>query len=101
MEFFVIGDQDTVLGLRLAGVNGCVATDRDSALHALRDAVARKDTGVVLVTERVASSMRDEVDAFLFGSGFPLVLEIPDASGPAPGRRTVEDIVRKAIGVNV
>jgi V/A-type H+/Na+-transporting ATPase subunit F len=101
MTFFVIGDRETVLGLRLVGVEGVAASEREDALAALKDAVVRKDVGVVLVTEKVAAKIRDAVDARLYGFGFPLVLEIPDASGPDPDRPKIEELVRKAIGVSI
>ena len=101
MRFYVIGDRQTVLGFRLVGIEGAVTTDRETALVALRDAASRAEVGVVLITERVAADIREEVDARLYGAGFPLVLEIPDASGPAADRLRIEDIVRKAIGVEI
>ena len=101
MKFFVIGDQETVLGLRLVGVEGAVATEREDALVALKEAVAKEDVGVVLVTEKVAAEIRDEVESRLYGIGFPLVLEIPDSSGPVPDRLKIEEVVRRAIGISV
>ena len=101
MKFFVIGDRETVLGFRFVGVEGTIATQRTDVLSALTDAVARKDIGVVLVTEKVAAELREEVEARLFGFGFPLVLEIPDSSGPAPDRPKIEEVVRKAVGISI
>jgi V/A-type H+-transporting ATPase subunit F len=101
MKFFVIGDRQTVLGFRLVGIEGKRAEEREEALAALDGAVSRKDVGIVLVTEAVAERIRDEVDARLYGMGFPLVLEIPDASGPSPERPGIEDVVRKAIGISI
>lgn len=101
MKFFVIGDRQTVLGFRLVGIEGAVAGEREDALDTLNAAVARKDVGIVLITEAIAYKVRDEVDARLYGMGFPLVLEIPDASGPSPQRPKIEDVVRKAIGISI
>jgi V/A-type H+-transporting ATPase subunit F len=101
MKFFVIGDEQTVLGFRLVGIEGAVAAEREDALSTLEAAVSRKDIGIILVTEAIADRMRDEVDARLYGMGFPLVLEIPDASGPSPQRPEIEDVVRKAIGISI
>ena len=101
MKFFVIGDRDTVTGFRLVGVEGRVVAEREEALSILGEVVERKDIGVVLVTERIAGTIRDEVEKRLYGFGFPLMLEIPDASGPAPDRPKIEDVVRKAIGVSI
>ena len=101
MKFHVIGDRQTVLGFRLVGVEGTVATEREAALEALHKVVETRETGIVLVTEAVATKIRDEVEARLYGMGFPLVLEIPDASGPADDRPEIDEIVRKAVGINI
>jgi V/A-type H+-transporting ATPase subunit F len=101
VKLFVIGDQETVLGFRFVGVEGTVSVARDDALAALKETVTRKDIGVVLVTEELATKIRDEVEAKLHGSGFPLVLEIPGPSGPRPDRLTIEDVVRRAIGIGI
>jgi V/A-type H+-transporting ATPase subunit F len=101
MKFFVIGDRQTVLGFRLVGIEGRTVTEREEALTVLAEAVSSKDIGIVLITEAVASKVRDEVDARLFGIGFPLVLEIPDALGPSPERMKIEEVVRKAIGISI
>ena len=101
MKFFVIGDDETVLGFRLVGVGGRVVSGREETLSALKEAVGDKQIGVVLITERIAAGIRHEVEARLYGLGFPLVLEIPDSSGPDPERPDIEAIVRKAIGVSI
>jgi V/A-type H+-transporting ATPase subunit F len=101
MKFFVIGDSQTVLGFSLVGVGGKVVSERQDALDALDEAVKIKEVGVVLVTEHVAGKIRDEVDARLYGIGFPLVLEIPDSAGPSPDRPEIKDVVRKAVGISI
>jgi V/A-type H+-transporting ATPase subunit F len=101
MKLFVIGDDQTVLGYRLVGVEGKVAEGREEALAALRQAVENREIGVVLITEKIAAGIRDEVEARLYGLGFPLVLEVPDATGPDPNRLNIEEVVRKAIGVSI
>jgi len=101
MRFVVIGDPETVLGFRLAGVHGVVATGREEALDTLHEVLSDRDIGVVLMTERLAKSIRDEFEARLYGHGFPLLLEVPDALGPSPDRLSVEDVVRKAIGMSL
>jgi V/A-type H+-transporting ATPase subunit F len=101
VKFYVIGDRQTVLGFRLVGIDGTVAVEREDGLTALTEAVGGKDIGIVLVTEAVAAKIRDEVEARLYGIGFPLVLEIPDASGPSEDRPEIDEIVRKAIGISI
>lgn len=101
MKALVIGSRQAVVGFRLAGVDGIVATDRSDALPAFQAAVVRKDLGLVMVTEGTAHHLRKEIDARLYGTGFPLVVEIPEPDGPDPARQNVGEIVRRAIGMNL
>lgn len=101
MQIHVIGDAESVLGFRLAGISGTVATDRASALEALKGVLERKGTGIVLVTEAVAALVRDTFESHVYGMDFPLLLEIPGAPGPRPDRLRIEDIVRKAVGIRL
>jgi V/A-type H+-transporting ATPase subunit F len=101
MKIFAIGDDETVLGFRLIGIDGVAVDDAESTSKTLRSALSRKDIGIVLITEKAADTVRDEVDSRVFASGLPLVLEIPDSSGAAPSRATIEEIVRKAIGIGL
>ena len=101
MKLFVIGDRETVLGFRLVGVEGAVVTDRAEALSAMQSAADRKEIGLMLITERVVHLIQEEFDARAYGVGFPLVLEIPDITGPSPSRLSIKEIVSKGIGVSI
>lgn len=101
MNIFVIGDSDTVLGFRLAGVRGCAVSERNDAVIALDSALCDASNGLVLVTESIADMIRERVDMHRASAGIPIVLEIPGASGPSANRVPIGDIVRKAVGVSV
>jgi V/A-type H+/Na+-transporting ATPase subunit F len=98
--YLVIADEDTVLGFRCAGVAGNAVTSRMEALAALKGA-RDSEAGVVILTQEVAAMMPEEVDALRFGGGLPMVVEIPGARGPLPGRKSLSDVIRQAIGVKV
>jgi len=101
MKFFVIGDSDTVLGFRYAGIEGRVVADADEASVALREAVARSDIGIVIITEEIAESVRDEVTSIKVKVSRPLLVEVPGPGGPSPTRRTLLSIITEAVGVRV
>lgn len=101
MRFRVIADSLTVLGFSLAGAKGVVATDVESAERAFSEALADPDAGILIITERVANLIRARVDELLFSDRYPLVLEIPDSGGAVPGRPTMRELVKQAIGIAV
>ena len=101
MKYSIIGDEDTVLGFGIVGVLGKVATTPDQAQRAFKAILQEKDTGIIIITERVADMIRPLVNKFLFTSSFPLVVEIPDRNGPKPDRPGIKEMVNTAIGIRL
>ncbi|UCD50374.1 MAG: V-type ATP synthase subunit F [Phycisphaerales bacterium] len=101
MRYSIIGDEDTVLGFAIVGVSGKVATNADEARRAFKDLIADQETGIIIMTERVADMMRSTVDRYLFTETFPLIVEIPDRRGPAPDRPGIRELVNTAIGIKI
>ena len=101
MKYFVIGDEDTVLGFGMVGVKGAVVRNRDGASDAFREALADSDIGIIIITERIAELIRPLVDRFLFTEKFPLIVEIPDREGPVSGRPGIQEMVNTAIGIKL
>ena len=101
MQYFVIGDEDTVLGFGLVGVDGEVVTSRDEAEDLFSRAIQEKEIGIVIITERAADLIRERVDRYVFTEDFPLILEIPDRKGRLEGRPSLREVANSAIGISV
>lgn len=101
MTYYVIGDQDTVLGFGLVGVNGVAVSDADEARAAFDRALQETEIGIVVITEGVAELIRSVVDRYMFTEDFPLIVEIPDRGGPDPNRPGMRSLVNQAIGINL
>jgi V/A-type H+-transporting ATPase subunit F len=101
MKYSIIGDEDTILGFGIVGVSGRVATNPEEAQRAFKAILQEKDTGIIIITERVADMIRSLVDKFLFTASFPLVVEIPDRSSSKPGRPGIKEMVNTAIGIKI
>ncbi len=99
MEYYVIGDEDTVLGFSLVGVLGTACHNEMEAKNAWESVLENKNYGIIVITEDVADLIRSTVDKFLFTESFPLVVEIP-----AKGEKSSRDLralVNEAIGVSL
>lgn len=101
MKYFVIGDEDTVLGFGLVGVKGFVATNETEAESSFKEALKDDDIGIVIITEKTAEFIRPLVDAYLFTSSFPLIVEIPDRTGKMEGKPGIRQMVNEAIGIKI
>ena len=101
MRYYVIGDEDAVLGFGMVGVAGRVADDRGVAEAAFREAVEDADTGIVIITEAAADLIRELVDQYVFSRAMPLVVEIPGRAGRVEGRPGIRALVNQAIGISL
>ena len=101
MKYSIIGDEDTVLGFRMVGVTGKVATNSSEAKRAFDALREDRENCIIIITEHVADMIRPIVDKFLFTESFPLIVEIPDRNGPKPGRLGIRETVNAAIGLKL
>ncbi len=102
MKFFCIADEDTVRGFRLAGVAGQVVTTAASKPRPpSKQAAAQTDCGIIILTEKVAAGIRQQVEAIRLERDRPLIVEIPGPEGPLPGRKSLRQFVQEAVGIRV
>ena len=81
MKTVVIGDADTVLAFGLAGIRG-EAVGPEGDVAAILERLSRDQTGLILITEALAETSREAIDNALLLPEGPLILEIPDLTGP-------------------
>jgi len=101
MRYHVIGDEDTVLGFRYAGIGGDLVGTADEARQALERVGRQPDVGILIITDVVADLIRDEVNAIRFGGKLPLVVEVPGPTGPSAERQDLLALIREAVGIRV
>ena len=101
MEYFVIGDEETVLGFRYAGVEGTIVRTSDDARTALAERVAARRTGIIILTDEVAGAIHDEVNRLRFEEPGPLVVQIPGPDGPMPERPDLPAMIQEALGIRI
>ena len=62
LKVSVIGDRDTVMGFALTGIKDLYAVeDREGAKEALSQVMQNPDMGVVIISERYAHSLREDI----------------------------------------
>lgn len=101
MKYFLISDNtDTLVGLRLAGIPGVRAADREETLAAIDAAAADPEVGILLINETLADLCQDKLAPMKLSAQTPLVVEIPDRHG-VRNRDSITRYIREAIGVKV
>ncbi|KAI0171899.1 vacuolar ATP synthase [Hypoxylon sp. FL1284] len=108
----VIGDEDSVTGLLLAGIGhvtnppdsqkNFLVVDNKTETSAIEAAfetftTQRKDIGIVLINQHVADKIRYRIDTYT--AAFPTILEIPSKEHPYdPEKDSVLRRVRRLFG---
>ncbi len=102
MRFFLISDNvDSIMGMRLAGIEGTVVSERCEVVDKLEELGSDKNTAVVLVTPVVAEMCEDIINDFKLNRKQPLVCEIPDRHVNKSVTAAIAKCVKEAIGINI
>ena len=102
MKMYLIADNvDTEAGMRLAGVEGVVLHEREKVLAALTKVLQNQETGVLLVTEKIAGLIPEEVREIKMNRRVPLIVTIPDRHGSSRAKDSITQYIREAIGLKI
>jgi V/A-type H+/Na+-transporting ATPase subunit F len=101
LNYFIIGDEDSVLGFGMVGVPGRVATSTDQVQAAFDEAISKPENGIIIMTEEAASHISSVINAYIFTHDFPLIVEVPGSLGRISGKPGLREMVNEAIGINL
>ncbi len=99
--YHIIGDQDTVLGYRFAGVSGDAVEDVAQAKTAFEKAVEDPSITVLLLTEAVEDMIPEIVTRHRMAAKPPYVTVVQDVWGPRSGRKTLQTLINEAVGIRI
>lgn len=102
MKFYLISDNvDTLMGMRLSGIEGVVIHTEEEVKNTLNDVMQRSDIAVVLMTATLVSLCPDMIMDYKMNRRQPLIVEIPDRHGNGRTSDSITKYVREAIGINL
>ena len=102
MRMFLLSDNvDTLIGMRMAGVDGVVLHEEPELREKLDELLEEKDIAVILITHKLISLIRETVNKLKLNRARPLIVEIPDRHGRGSIGDSISRYVSDAIGVTV
>jgi len=102
MRFYLISDNvDTLVGMRMAGIEGVVVHETEEVHNSLKSAMDDVNIGVVLITEKLVQLCPDLVYELKLNCKRPLIVEIPDRHGSGRANDSITRYVKEAIGVKI
>ncbi|MBR0459203.1 MAG: V-type ATP synthase subunit F [Victivallales bacterium] len=100
-SYHIIGDQDTVLGYRFAGVTGDAVSTPEEARAAFAHAIRENKPGVLLITEAVEEMIPEEVTAHRKSVTPPFLATVPDIWGARNKRKSLAALIGEAVGIKI
>lgn len=95
----IVGDGDSIMVFKAAGVTTFSAEDEKTAKDAIRKAA--KDHQIIFVTEELADTVGDFLKRF-DEEPFPVICVIPSKNGSTGyGERTLKSAMERALGVDI
>jgi len=102
MKMFLISDNiDTLTGMRLAGVEGVVVHEQEELRKAIEEAIADKENGIILLTEKFGRDFPEMVNDFRVNTNMPIIIDIPDRHGTGRRPDFITSYVSEAIGLKL
>lgn len=101
MRFYLISDNaDTLVGMRLAGIEGELVHDAESVERAVNACLADGSTGIILITRQLCELCGEFITDVKRTHDQPLIVEIPDRHG-SQGSDSIARYVRDTIGIKI
>lgn len=101
MKSFLISDnQDTLIGLRLSGIDGVLAEDLDKINNEFDKAVLDREIGIIILTENIAEKINEKVLKLKTEGVDQLVVTIPDRSG-LKDKNFIMRYIKDSIGIKI
>jgi V/A-type H+/Na+-transporting ATPase subunit F len=102
MKFFILSDNtDSLVGMRLVGMDGVVVHEKTPFLDALHKAIHDTSIGIILITTKLVALAPEVISELKLSTPRKIILEIPDRHLSEDVGKHIDDYVSRAIGVKL
>lgn len=99
-SFLICNDQETLVGMRLAGVQGVILNEREAVLDMIEKKIKDDETGIIVITKAIMQLAEKEIMAIKLKSKYTLIVEIPGAGFEYESDYITRHI-RESIGIKI
>lgn len=102
MKSYLISDNiDTFVGMQMAGLEGIVLHEKEEVVKKIEELKKDKAIGIIIITEKIATLIPDEVRKIKLSKQKLLLVEIPDRHGWSKSSDAILRYVKEAIGLKL
>ncbi len=97
-----VADEDTVLGLKLAGIQkAAIVNDASNARQMIIEFADDQEIAVLIISEEIAAKNEELINSLL-ERPFPIIIEIPSSKGRVEKEHdTLKELVKRAVGIEL
>ncbi len=100
-EIVVLGDEDTVVGFKLAGVRRALVANASNADEKFLELVADEKVGLIILSEDTLKLFSQKTLKAIETLAKPVVVTIPGKTAKPAGVNSLALMIKKAIGVDL
>ncbi|MCT4566228.1 MAG: V-type ATP synthase subunit F [Maledivibacter sp.] len=99
-SYLICDDKDTLIGMRLGGIEGVLVNTRKDILDQLKKVLSDDSVGIVIITESILLMAEDEIMKIKLEREYPLITAIP---GRDVKKREdyISKYIRESIGIKI
>ena len=101
MRIYALLDKDTALGFKLAGIEVKEIEKKEDMQNIFSPLLRQQDLGILLISEDLAETVREEINAHLYSGKFPIIVEIRSFTGKEKPRKSIDELIKESIGISV
>lgn len=102
MQFYLLSDnQDTLLGLRLSGIDGCLIENVEQLKDKINSLIKNPDIAIVLLTPNVMNLDSEFIYDLKLKLSKPIIIEIPDHNLNVNVTNTIENYISMSLGIKL
>ncbi|MBU3145544.1 V-type ATP synthase subunit F [Clostridium sp. CF012] len=102
MRSYLISDNvDTFVGMQMAGLEGIILHEKEEIVKKIEELKKNQAIGIIIITEKIAALIPEEVSLIKLSKERPLLVEIPDRHGWNKGSDAILRYVKEAIGLKL
>ncbi len=98
----IMADQDTVTGFMLGGIKDGYPVRNLGEADQTLEKLMKTDVSIIIITEKIGDELRTKIDKLTREKTLPMIIEIPDKSGPIEREsEPLRELIKRVIGVEM
>lgn len=99
-SYLICDNQDTLIGMRLAGIEGVIVGTKEEILDVLKKILSDANIGIVIITEKILSMAEEEIMKIKLEREYPLITAIPGRD-VQKRENYISKYIRESIGIKI